>query len=143
MNSRTRPSHAGNSKSLEMPADNRFIHHRNHHPDTTREEVEEAEEAEEVEEEDYLLQRDQACFHHTDKPPTLTSSWEVNQKHLQEIGRKSSPSLHSGSCTAESTPTTWQSKTNTRKQCCSSLTSKEILSAPGSSVAVARATCFF
>jgi hypothetical protein len=123
MSSKTCPSHTGNSTSLEVLADNRFIHHRNHHPDAPTEEVEEAEE---MEEEDCLLWWDQACFHHMDEPPTLTSSWEANQKRLQETGQKSSPSSRSGSYTVESTPTMWRSKTNTRKQCCSSLTSKEI-----------------
>jgi hypothetical protein len=75
MNNRIRPSHVGNSTSLEAPTDNRFIHHRNHRPDAPREEVRrEAEvEEEEMEEEDYLLQQDQACFHPMGEPLTITN----------------------------------------------------------------------
>jgi hypothetical protein len=79
--------------------------------------VEMAEVAEEVEVVDYLLWWDQAYFHRTDEPLILISSWAVNQKHLQEIGRKSSPSSLSGSYTVGSTQIMWQSKTSIKKPC--------------------------
>jgi hypothetical protein len=68
MNNKTQTSLAGNSRSLEMWADNRFTHHHNHLPDALKEEVAEGEvaveeaEVEEMEEEGYLHQQDQACF---------------------------------------------------------------------------------
>jgi hypothetical protein len=87
MNNKICPSHAGNSRSLEMPVDNRFTHHHNHHPDTLKEEVEVTEAVEEVvEEADYLLQLGQAYSHHMDEPLTLTNFWAASQRHSQEIG---------------------------------------------------------
>jgi hypothetical protein len=84
----------------------------------------------EVEYPDHM--EDQACSHHTDVLPTLTSSLAANPSLSQEIGRRLNPSLRSGNYTTESTPTTWRCKTNTKKQCCSSLTSNEIWSERGS-----------
>jgi tRNA G37 N-methylase Trm5 len=74
MNSITRTSHTGNSRSLEILTDNHFTHHHHHLPDARKEEevAEEAvEEEEEMAEADYLLQRDQACSHCMDELLTL------------------------------------------------------------------------
>jgi hypothetical protein len=88
MNNETQTSLAGNSRFLEMQADNRFTHHRNHLPDALKEEVAEEEVAEEVaaeeavaeeaaaeemEEEGYLHQQDQACFLRMDELLTQNS----------------------------------------------------------------------
>jgi hypothetical protein len=76
-NNGTQASLGGNSRSLDMQADNRSTHHRNHPPDAQKEEAaeeeEEVEEEEEMAEEDYLLQQDQACSLHTDEPLTQNS----------------------------------------------------------------------
>jgi hypothetical protein len=79
MNNETQTSLAGNSRSLEMWADNRFTHHRNHLPDALKEEVAKEEVAEEevveeeMEEEGYLHQQDQACFLRMDELLTQNS----------------------------------------------------------------------
>jgi hypothetical protein len=123
MSNETHQSRAGNSKSPEMPADNHFTHHHNPHLDvleeTEMEEVEMEEAEVEVEEEtaevDYLPQ---ASSHHMDELLILlTNFWAVNQKHLQGIGRRLNPSSRNGSCTAGSMPTTWRSRTSTKRQC--------------------------
>jgi hypothetical protein len=116
-----------------MPADNCFTHHHNHHQDTRKEaEGEEVEEVEEMAEVDYLLQQDQDYSHPMEEPQTLTNSWAVSQRRLQETGQKLSPSSLSGSYTVGSMQTMQQSKTSTRKPCYSSPTSKETWFVPGS-----------
>jgi hypothetical protein len=89
-----------------MLTDNPLTH--NHRPDAPKKWVEEGveegveeEEEEGMEEADYLLQLDQAYSHHTDGLLTLTSSWAANQRHLQEIKQRLSPSLRNGNYTAE------------------------------------------
>jgi hypothetical protein len=94
MHLKTYPSHTGNSKSQEIPADNRSIHHRGHHQDVQREamevEVGMAEEKaveEEAGEVDYPHHTtDWARSHHTEMHPTLTSSLAASQNPSQEIG---------------------------------------------------------
>jgi hypothetical protein len=68
---------------------------------------------------------DQACSHHMDELLTLTNSSVANLSHSQETGRKSNPSSRNGNYTVELTPTTQPCKTNTRRQCYSSPTSRE------------------
>jgi hypothetical protein len=79
-NSTIQTSLAGSSRSLEMKADSRSTHHRNHLPDDPTMEAEEAAEVVEVEvveaevaEEDYPHPQDQACFLHMDE--LLTQSF--------------------------------------------------------------------
>jgi hypothetical protein len=78
MNNKTQTSLVGNSRSLEIQADNRFTHHHNHLPDALKEVVEEEvaveeEAVEETEEEGYLHQQDQACFLRMDELLTQNS----------------------------------------------------------------------
>jgi hypothetical protein len=108
-----------------MPVASHFTHRRNHRPDA-QEKAEEAEEMEEVaevgetaEEAGYLPQLDLAYSPHTDALLILISFLAASRKHSQETGQKLNPSSRNGSCTAESTPTTLQSKTSTKRRCCS------------------------
>jgi hypothetical protein len=83
------PSHAGNSTSQGMPIDNHFTHHRGHHQDAPQEveeeEVMEVGEAMTVEVEYPCHMEDQACSHHMDELPTLTSSSVANLSLSQGI----------------------------------------------------------
>src|ERR1700761_4056181 len=57
-------------------------------------------------------------------PMPQINSWGMHPLFLQETEPRSTPSSHSGNYTAVSTQITQPSKTNIRRQCSSSLTSK-------------------
>jgi hypothetical protein len=143
MNTSTRLSRVGNSKSLEMlarqpfhpplqPPPRRLVGGRGDggggHKQTTMEveEVEAVEEEEEMEEADYLLRRDPAYFPPHRRAPDTNKFLGSEPEAFTGIGRRLNPSSRNGNYTAESTQTMRPSKTSIKKQCCSSPTSKVI-----------------